>query len=67
MVAWASEEKPLTVTYKTTTTKSENVSFDKADYTAYLNGSESVMQGDNIGDYGEECTVDQNFYVKNEV
>ena len=67
LVAWASEGKPLTVTYKKTTVTTENVSFDKADYTAYLNGSESVMQGDNIGDYGEECTVDQNFYVKNEV
>lgn len=58
----------LVVTYKGTTVTTEDVSFDKADYTAYLNGSESVMQGDNnIGDYGEECTVDQNFYVKNEV
>ena len=68
LVAWASEGKPLTVTYKKTTVTTENVSFDKADYTAYLNGSESVMQGDNnTGDYGVECTVDQNFYVKNEV
>ena len=58
----------LVVTYKKNIVTTENVSFDKADYTAYLNGSESVMQGDNnTGDYGEECTVDQNFYVKNEV
>ena len=68
LVAWASEGKPLTVTYKKQSTVTEDVLFDKADYTAYLNGSESVMQGDNnTGDYGEECTVDQNYYVKNEV
>ncbi len=68
LVAWASENKPLTVTYKKQSTTTEDVSFDKADYTAYLNGSESIMQGDNnTGDYGAECTVDQNFYVKNEV
>ena len=58
----------LVVTYKKNTVTTENVSFDKAEYTAYLNGSESVIQGDNnTGDYGLECTVDQNYYVKNEV
>lgn len=58
----------LVVTYKKNIVTTETAIFDKADYTAYLNGSESVMQGDNnTGDYGVECTVDQNFYVINEV
>lgn len=60
LVAWASEGKPLTVTYKKTTVTTENVSFDKADYTAYLNGSESVLSDEDV----VYPIITQSYYVK---
>ena len=51
----------LVVTYKANTViTTENVSFDKADYTAYLNGSESVLSDEDA----VYPIITQSYYVK---
>lgn len=50
----------LVVTYKKNSVTTENVSFDKADYTAYLNGSESVLSDEDA----VYPIITQSYYVK---
>ena len=55
---------PLTVTYKTAETTTEQADFSADSYIAWKNGSETIEQGDtDNSEYGAENTVEQDYYL----
>ena len=55
---------PLTVTYKTAETTTEQADFSADSYIAWKNGSETIKQGNTDNSiYGAENTVEQDYYL----
>lgn len=64
LATWAEEGNPLTVTYKTAETTTEQADFSADSYIAWKNGSETIEQGDtDNSEYGAENTVEQDYYL----
>lgn len=64
LAAWNEAGNPLTVTYKTVETTTEQADFSADSYIAWKNGSETIEQGDTDNSiYGAENTVEQDYYL----
>ena len=64
LAAWNEAGNPLTVTYKTAETTTEQADFSADSYIAWKNGSETIEQGDtDNSEYGAENTVEQDYYL----
>lgn len=64
LAAWNEAGNPLTVTYKTAETTTEQADFSADSYIAWKNGSETIEQGDTDNSiYGAENTVEQDYYL----
>lgn len=64
LAAWNEAGNPLTVTYKTVETTTEQADFSADSYIAWKNGSETIKQGDtDNSEYGAENTVEQDYYL----
>lgn len=64
LAAWNEAGNPLTVTYKTAETTTEQADFSADSYIAWKNGSETIKQGDTDNSiYGAENTVEQDYYL----
>lgn len=64
LAAWNEAGNPLTVTYKTVETTTEQADFSADSYIAWKNGSETIEQGDTDNSiYGAENTVQQDYYL----
>ena len=64
LAAWNEAGNPLTVTYKTAETTTEQADLSADSYIAWKNGSETIEQGDTDNSiYGAENTVEQDYYL----
>lgn len=64
LTAQSAAGNPLTVTYKTVETTTEQADFSADSYIAWKNGSETIEQGDTDNSiYGAENTVEQDYYL----
>lgn len=64
LAALSEAGNPLTVTYKTAETTTEQADFSADSYIAWKNGSETIEQGDTDNSiYGAENTVQQDYYL----
>lgn len=64
LAAWNEAGNPLTVTYKTAETTTEQADFSADSYIAWKNGSETIEQGNTDNSiYGAENTVEQDYYL----
>lgn len=64
LAAWNEAGNPLTVTYKTAETTTEQADFSADSYIAWKNGSETIDQGANDNsEYGAEDTVKQDYFT----
>lgn len=64
LAALSEAGNPLTVTYKTAETTTEQADFSADSYIAWKNGSETIEQGDtDNSEYGAENTVEQDYYL----
>lgn len=64
LAAWNEAGNPLTVTYKTVETTTEQADFSADSYIAWKNGSETIKQGNTDNSiYGAENTVEQDYYL----
>lgn len=64
LATWNEAGNPLTVTYKTVETTTEQADFSADSYIAWKNGSETIKQGDTDNSiYGAENTVEQDYYL----
>lgn len=64
LAALSEAGNPLTVTYKTAETTTEQADFSADSYIAWKNGSETIKQGDTDNSiYGAENTVEQDYYL----
>lgn len=64
LAALSEAGNPLTVTYKTAETMTEQADFSADSYIAWKNGSETIKQGDTDNSiYGAENTVEQDYYL----